>query len=83
MRNALIPLATLLGPAITGLLAGAVITETIFAWPGMGRLTFDAAIQRDYPVVMGSVMVAAVLVILGNLLSDILYGLVDPRVRLS
>jgi peptide/nickel transport system permease protein len=83
MRNALIPLATLLGPAITGLLAGAVITETIFAWPGMGRLTFDAAIQRDYPVVMGSVMIASVLVILGNLLSDILYGLVDPRVRLS
>jgi peptide/nickel transport system permease protein len=83
MRNALLPLATLLGPAMAGLLAGAVITETIFAWPGMGRLTFDAAIQRDYPVVLGAVMVASILVILGNLLSDILYGLVDPRVRLS
>jgi len=81
-RNALIPLATILGPAITGLLAGAVITETIFAWPGMGRLTFDAAIQRDYPVVLGTVMIASVLVILGNLFSDILYGLIDPRVRL-
>jgi peptide/nickel transport system permease protein len=82
-RNALIPLATILGPAIAGLLAGAVITETIFAWPGMGRLTFDAAIQRDYPVVLGAVMIASVLVILGNLLSDILYGIIDPRVRLA
>jgi peptide/nickel transport system permease protein len=82
-RNALIPLATILGPAIAGLLAGAVITETIFAWPGMGRLTFDAAIQRDYPVVLGNVMIASVLVILGNLFSDILYGVIDPRVRLS
>jgi peptide/nickel transport system permease protein len=82
-RNALIPLMTILGPAIAGLLAGAVITETIFAWPGIGRLIFSAALQRDYPVVLGTVMVASLLVILGNLLSDILYGVVDPRVRLS
>lgn len=81
--NALIPLVTILGPAITGLLGGALVTETVFAWPGMGRLTFDAALQRDYPLVLGSVMIASVLVILGNLLSDILYGIVDPRVRLS
>jgi ABC-type dipeptide/oligopeptide/nickel transport system permease component len=83
LRNALIPLMTFLGPAIAGLLAGAVITETIFAWPGIGRLVFSAAIQRDYPVVLGTVMIASFLVILGNLLSDILYGVVDPRVRLS
>jgi peptide/nickel transport system permease protein len=82
-RNALLPLVTILGPAILGVLGGAIITETVFAWPGMGRLTFNAAIQRDYPMVLGAVMFFSVLVILGNLLSDILYGIVDPRVRLS
>ena len=82
-RNALIPLMTVMGPAIFGLLGGAVIVERIFGWPGMGRLTLDAVFQQDYPLVLGSVMFFAVLVILGNLLSDILYGLVDPRVRLG
>ncbi len=82
-RNALIPLMTILGPAILGVLGGAIIIETIFAWPGMGRLTFNAAIQRDYPMVLGAVMFFSGLFILGNLLSDILYGVVDPRVRLS
>lgn len=82
-RNALIPLMTIMGPAIFGLLGGAVITEAIFAWPGMGRLTLNAVFQRDYPMVLGSVMFFAVLVILGNLFSDILYGIVDPRVRLA
>jgi peptide/nickel transport system permease protein len=83
LRNALIPLLTILGPAVTGVLAGAVITETIFSWPGMGRLTFSAALQRDYPMVLGAVMFFSALTILGNLLSDIFYGIVDPRVRLS
>lgn len=83
LRNALIPLMTVLGPAILGVLTGAVVTETVFSWPGMGRLTLDAAKQRDYPMVLGAGMFFAVLVILGNLLSDILYGIVDPRVRLS
>ncbi|MCB0116231.1 MAG: ABC transporter permease [Caldilineaceae bacterium] len=83
MRNAMVPLMTLLGPAVTGVLTGAVITETIFAWPGMGRLAFNAAVQRDYPTVLGTVMFFAVLTILGNLLSDIFYGIVDPRVRLA
>lgn len=82
LRNALIPLMTILGPAILGVLSGAVITETIFSWPGMGRMTFSAAVQRDYPTVLGAVMFFALLTILGNLLSDILYGVVDPRVRL-
>lgn len=82
-RNALIPLMTVLGPAILGVLGGAIVTETVFAWPGMGRLTFNAALQRDYPLVLGATMFFATLVILGNLLSDILYGVVDPRVRLS
>jgi peptide/nickel transport system permease protein len=83
LRNALIPLMTLLGPAILGVLTGAVIVETIFSWPGMGRMTFSAAVQRDYPTVLGAVMFFSLLTILGNLLSDILYGVVDPRVRLS
>lgn len=83
LRNALIPLMTILGPSITGVLTGAVITETIFSWPGMGRLTFSAAVQRDYPMVLGAVMFFSMLTILGNLLSDILYGVVDPRVRLG
>jgi peptide/nickel transport system permease protein len=82
-RNALLPLVTILGPAVTGVLTGAVITETIFGWPGMGRLTFSAAVERDYPTVLGAVMFFSVLVILGNLLSDIFYGIVDPRVRLA
>ncbi|MEZ4677738.1 MAG: ABC transporter permease [Caldilineaceae bacterium] len=82
-RNALIPLMTVMGPTIFGLLGGAVIIEGIFAWPGMGRLTLNAVFQLDYPMVLGSMMFFAALVILGNLFSDILYGVVDPRVRLS
>ena len=83
LRNSLIPLMTILGPAIVGILSGAVVIETIFAWPGMGRLTVNAALQQDYPVVLGAGMFFAVLTIVGNLLSDILYGVVDPRVRLE
>jgi peptide/nickel transport system permease protein len=83
LRNALIPLATILGPTLTGLLGGAVITETIWSWPGMGRLFVSANFQRDYPVIMAGFVVGAVGVILGNLLSDILYGFIDPRVRLE
>lgn len=82
-RNALVPLMTILGPAFLGLLSGAVVTETIFSWPGMGRLTLNAVLQQDFPMVLGSVMFFSLFVILGNLLSDILYGLVDPRVHLS
>lgn len=82
-RNALIPMMTVLGPAIFGLLSGSVVTEAIFAWPGMGRLTLAAVFQLDYPMVLGSVMFFSVLVIIGNLFSDILYAVVDPRVRLT
>lgn len=82
-RNSLIPLMTILGPAIVGVLSGAVVIETIFAWPGMGRLTVDAVFQKDYPLVLGAGMFFAALTIIGNLLSDIFYGLVDPRVRLA
>jgi peptide/nickel transport system permease protein len=83
LRNALIPLATVLGPTLTGLLNGAVITETIWSWPGLGRLFVNANFQRDYPVIMAGFVIGAVGVILGNLFSDILYGFIDPRVRLE
>ncbi|MBN1284495.1 MAG: ABC transporter permease [Anaerolineae bacterium] len=82
VRNALIPLATFIGPALGGLLGGAVITETIFSWPGMGRLGINAVFQRDYPLIMGEVVIGAILYILGLLVSDILYAWVDPRIRL-
>ncbi|MEP7290718.1 MAG: ABC transporter permease [Chloroflexota bacterium] len=80
-RNALIPIATFLGPAITGILGGAVITETIFSWPGVGRSIVLAVTQRDYPVVMAVTIYAALATIFGYLLSDILYGIIDPRIR--
>ncbi len=80
-RNALMPIATFLGPSLTGLLAGAVITETIFSYPGLGRALTQAAIQRDYPVVMAATIYAAIATILGFLISDILYAVIDPRVR--
>lgn len=83
LRNALIPIATFLGPAIAGLIGGSVIIERIFGWPGIGRLTFDAIAARDFPLVMASTMIAAVLVIIGNLLSDVLYAIIDPRIRLG
>jgi peptide/nickel transport system permease protein len=80
-RNALIPIATFLGPAITGILGGAVITETIFSWPGVGRTVVQAVTQRDYPVIMAVTIYAALATIFGYLLSDVLYGIIDPRIR--
>ena len=82
LRNALLPIITVLGGSLPTLLAGAATTEFVFSWPGMGRLAVDAAYARDYPVVMGLVLVAAALIIVGNILSDILYGVADPRIRL-
>jgi peptide/nickel transport system permease protein len=83
VRNALLPVATFLGPALGGLLGGAVIIEQVFSWPGMGLLVVNGVFQRDYPLVMGSVVFGAILFITGILISDILYGLLDPRVRLD
>jgi peptide/nickel transport system permease protein len=82
-RNALIPIATMLGPQITGLLGGAVITETIWSWPGLGRMFVDANFKRDYPVVLAGFVIGAIAVILGNLLSDMFYAVFDPRIRLQ
>ena len=81
LPNALIPVATFIGPALGTLLAGAVIIERVFSWPGMGRLAVDAVFNRDYPLVMGSVVIASIIFIIGLLISDILYALLDPRIR--
>lgn len=83
LKNALLPLVTIMGLDIPSLFTGAVITETIFSWPGMGRLFFDALNARDYPVEMGLLMISASLIIAGNLIADLAYAVLDPRVRLG
>lgn len=83
LRNALLPVVTVIGLEIRALIAGAVLTETVFAWPGLGRLTFDAIGTRDYPLLMGMFIFICVLVIIGNLITDLLYAVLDPRIRYS
>jgi peptide/nickel transport system permease protein len=81
LRNALIPFVTVVGIDVPLYLTGAVLTETVFSWPGMGRLFFDSLTTRDYPVLMGTLVLGAVLIILGNLIADLVYGLLDPRIK--
>jgi len=81
LRNALIPLITLIGLALPGLFGGALITETIFSWPGMGRMLIDAIANVDWPVVQGILVITAGLVVFSNLLADVMYSIVDPRIR--
>lgn len=81
LRNALVPMATFLGPTFVGLIGGSVIIETIFTWPGVGRLLVQSVSSQDYPVIMASVLIGAVLTIAGYLISDVLYAVFDPRVR--
>lgn len=83
LRNALMPIVTILGLAVPGLIGGGVIFETIFAIPGMGQLFYSSAIARDYPTIMGILVIGAILTLLGNLLADIAYAYVDPRIRKS
>lgn len=83
IRNALIPMITLAGLQLPTLLSGALVTETVFTWPGMGRLFLDSLGYSDYPVVMGLLMFSALLVLIGNLLADVLVAMADPRVRLE
>ena len=83
LRNALIPVITLLGLSLPFLVSGAVITESIFAWPGMGQQVLQSIPSKDIQVVTGFTLMASIMVVLGNLLSDILYAVVDPRVRYS
>jgi peptide/nickel transport system permease protein len=81
LRNSLLPVITLLGLYLPFLFSGAVLIELIFAWPGMGRIMVDAIFQRDYPLVMATSFVFAVLVVVGNLMADVLYAVADPRIR--
>ncbi|HNO31887.1 MAG TPA: ABC transporter permease [Anaerolineales bacterium] len=81
LQNAILPLVTLIALDLPSLFAGALFVETIFSWPGMGRLFWDAAKGRDYPVLLGVVMLTAVLIIVCNIIADIAYGLLDPRVK--
>jgi len=83
LRNALIPVVTIIGVVIPRLIGGAAITEKVFSYPGMGSLAVDSAFQRDYPVVMGVTLLVGVAVIAGNLLTDVLYGIIDPRIRVG
>jgi peptide/nickel transport system permease protein len=82
-RNALLPMITVAGIQLPALLTGALVTETVFTWPGMGRLFLDSLNYRDYPVVMGVLMFSAIIVLLGNLAADMLYVVADPRVRVT
>ncbi|MCK4690624.1 MAG: ABC transporter permease [Desulfuromonadales bacterium] len=81
LRNALLPVITILGLSVPGLIGGSVIFETIFAIPGMGKLFYDGVMMRDYPLIMGILVMGAVLTLLGNLLADISYAVADPRIR--
>jgi peptide/nickel transport system permease protein len=81
LRNALLPAITLFGLAFPLLLSGAVLVEKVFAWPGLGQLAVDAIHRRDYAVVTGAAIITAVMVVLGNVIADVLYRLVDPRTR--
>jgi peptide/nickel transport system permease protein len=81
LRNALIPVVTMIGLQFGGLMAGAVLTETIFAWPGIGRLVVDAINNKDFPLVQGTIMTFAIMYALINLVVDVLYAVLDPRLK--
>ncbi len=81
LRNALLPVITLLGFIIPSLVGGAVIVETIFGWPGIGRIAISASFNRDYPLMMGNLMLSSTMVIMGSLIADILYAVADPRIK--
>jgi peptide/nickel transport system permease protein len=83
LRNALLPVITLLGLSVPGLIGGSVIFETIFAIPGMGQLFYQAVMMRDYPTIMGILVIGAILTLFGNLLADVMYSVADPRIRVS
>jgi peptide/nickel transport system permease protein len=81
LRNALLPVITILGLSVPGLIGGSVIFETIFAIPGMGKLFYDGVMMRDYPLIMGILVMGAILTLVGNLLADLCYAFADPRIR--
>ena len=81
LKNAVLPVITVIGLNIRSVIAGAVLTETVFGWPGIGRLTYDSILARDYPVLMGVLIMIGVTIVIGNLLTDLAYAVIDPRVR--
>ncbi len=81
LRNALLPVVTIIGVNVANLLGGAVFMETIFSWPGMGQLFLDGVESRDYPLIMGMTLILAITILLANLLTDVAYGIIDPRIR--
>lgn len=81
LKNAMLPMITVLGMSLQSLVSGAIITEQVFAWPGIGQLAVTAVMQYDYPLIMGITMFSALLVVIGNLLADVLYAVFDPRIR--
>lgn len=81
MKNCLLPIITLAGINLAGLVCGSFVVESVFAWPGIGRMAMDAANGRDYTLIMGYTMFSCLILILGNLLADILYAVADPRIR--
>jgi peptide/nickel transport system permease protein len=83
LRNAMLPFVTLFGFLIPGLIGGSVIIEQLFAWPGLGRLSYDAIMARDFPLILTINFFAAALTLAGTFLSDVLYAVVDPRIRLA
>jgi peptide/nickel transport system permease protein len=83
VRNALVPILTITGIQLATILGGVIVVEVVFAWPGLGRLVYNAVAARDYPVIQGTVLLIAVLFLLINLIVDVLYAVVDPRIRLS
>ncbi len=82
LRNALLPFVTMFGMILPGLIGGSVIIESIFSWPGMGRMAYEAILARDYPIILTVNFISAVLVLAGTFVSDVLYMMVDPRIRL-
>ena len=81
LKNSLIPVVTILGPMFAGLVTGTFVTETIFGIPGMGKYFITSISNRDYPVIMGTILLYAILLVIANLVVDVLYGFLDPRIR--
>ena len=81
LRNALIPVVTVIGLSVGTLLAGAILTETIFSWPGIGKWMVDSILRRDYQAVQGGLVLIAIVVMVVNLIVDLLYGLINPKIR--
>ena len=81
LPNALLPVITIVGMNVGTMLSGSVLVEVVFAWPGMGRLLYDGVLARDYPLIIGIILIVSIAVVLVNLITDIVYAIVDPRIR--